>query len=1180
MGFLKLVLVGACTVAIAQVAFGRAERLPHNTADPRDDDLHISAVTQGDAPPTLRIGQSVTKTINGGGRESFKFHANAADYLRVSVNLRGIILRAALVAQDGKPLLEMNSPAGGYGTIYLSHIPATSGDYTLHVWSTEAWANPGSFSVTLEELKPATAADRERVAAEQSFARAIKDDDSRSFASAIENFGRALTFWRSVNDRHWKGLTLYALGQTYSRASNLKKAGEALTEALQIELDESDWRLRAAIINDLGFNKALNQENEAAIRLLNESIGLFKAHNDARGQASSMNNLAITYGRMGEFRKALALAEQAVPLRRAENFQSGVNNLLNTIGNIYDRLGEPYRSVEYFTQALEGWKKLEAEKQLDSPERLANGLNSLALAYERIGEANKSADLYEQALEVPKIGAALRAAILNNRGALYASLGDFDTAIEYLTESETLLKSLERPDPDVTASVLLQLGQIRVARGDVEAGTGFFQRARDTKPNNPKLAYVLTALGDAYSRQGNLDEAAKAFSDALEIQLKIQDLRGQAVTFQKRGEIQGSRGMFAEASKDFDLALARWRSVLDPRGEAATLNEIARLERKQNRPSEGLKRSNEAIALFESLRTSISSYQLRTSYFASRSDYYETNIDLNVLLAANDPSGAHLIAAFESSERARARTLIDTLTDSRMELGSAADLLKRYRETERKLRIKLEAQTTLLSSRHQQSESDAIANEVADLIRQHDELKGRIRAANPAYANLAERQPLTARELQQQLESNTVLLEYALGEKRSYVFAVTNDAIKAVQLDPRDKIELVANRLVQALTPRNREEPNETPQQRKTRQDKADKDYAEAAQQLSKMVIEPVASVKGQKRLVIVADGALQYVPFSALPISEPSTQGTSARLATTAANAPATLIDKYEIVSLPSASVLALQRREFANRKPAPLKLAILADPVFDLQDPRVATALAKPNRNRKGSDTSTSNAPTPSQNKTAKTDNLTLVSALRDIGLNPDGTLRRLVLSRSEAADIARLVPPNESLKALDFKASRVTALSGQLSKYQYVHFATHGVLSLEHPELSGIALSMVDEKGQKQDGYLRLYEIYNLNLPAELVVLSACETGVGKQIRGEGLIALTRGFMYAGAKRVVATLWKVDDSATAALMAEFYRQMFINKKRPAEALKEAQLYVSKQKRWRSPYYWAGFVLQGEWR
>ncbi len=169
---------------------------------------------------------------------------------------------------------------------------------------------------------------------------------------------------------------------------------------------------------------------------------------------------------------------------------------------------------------------------------------------------------------------------------------------------------------------------------------------------------------------------------------------------------------------------------------------------------------------------------------------------------------------------------------------------------------------------------------------------------------------------------------------------------------------------------------------------------------------------------------------------------------------------------------------------------------------------------------------------------------------------------------------------MMAVDFKASRATATSSALSHYRIVHFATHGVVDFEHPDLSGVVLSMVDEKGEPQDGYLRLHDIYNLNLPADMVVLSACQTGVGKQIKGEGLIALTRGFMYAGAFRVVASLWKVDDEATAELMAEFYKQMFTDGLKPAAALHAAQLNLSHQKRWRSPYYWAGFVLQGEWK
>src|SRR5205814_10361889 len=122
-------------------------------------------------------------------------------------------------------------------------------------------------------------------------------------------------------------------------------------------------------------------------------------------------------------------------------------------------------------------------------------------------------------------------------------------------------------------------------------------------------------------------------------------------------------------------------------------------------------------------------------------------------------------------------------------------------------------------------------------------------------------------------------------------------------------------------------------------------------------------------------------------------------------------------------------------------------------------------------------------------------------------------------------------------DFKANRATATNTDLSQYRIVHLATHGLLNSQHPELSGVVLSLVDEQGRPQDGFLRLHEIYNLKLSADLVVLSACQTALGKDVRGEGLVGLTRGFMYAGAARVVACLWKVDDRATAEFMNGFY-------------------------------------------
>jgi len=174
----------------------------------------------------------------------------------------------------------------------------------------------------------------------------------------------------------------------------------------------------------------------------------------------------------------------------------------------------------------------------------------------------------------------------------------------------------------------------------------------------------------------------------------------------------------------------------------------------------------------------------------------------------------------------------------------------------------------------------------------------------------------------------------------------------------------------------------------------------------------------------------------------------------------------------------------------------------------------------------------------------------------------------------------PPGQVLEAVDFDASRTKATSEELREYRIIHFATHGLLNSEHPELSGMVFSLVDARGKPQNGFLRLHEIYNLNLPAELIVLSACQTGLGKDVKGEGLIGLTRGFMYAGAKRVVASLWQVDDSATAELMQRFYAKMFRDGLRPAAALREAQVEMWKQNKWKMPYYWAGFTLQGEWK
>jgi CHAT domain-containing protein len=384
---------------------------------------------------------------------------------------------------------------------------------------------------------------------------------------------------------------------------------------------------------------------------------------------------------------------------------------------------------------------------------------------------------------------------------------------------------------------------------------------------------------------------------------------------------------------------------------------------------------------------------------------------------------------------------------------------------------------------------------------------------------------------------------------------VTAGSVTVSELPARAEIEKVARRLYELLTAQKRQMQTGAPKGVSVVE--AEANYPRVATELSGLVLAPVAErIKG-KRLLIVSDGVLQYIPFAALP--EPRE---SDRLH----DPPVPLIAEHEIINLPSASVLAQLRREVNRRKPH-RAIAVLADPVFDTSDERVRVA-----QRSKGMISGRSNS-SPSLNH--------LNGSVSDSG-SGDGLVRlqRLIFTREEANSIMAAARDQPHLLALDFKANRAMATSEELSKYRIVHFATHGVLDNVRPEMSGLALSMVDEGGEPQNGFLGLEDVYNLDLPADLVVLSGCETGLGKEIQGEGLIGLARGFMYAGATRVIASLWGVDDFATAELFGRFYRNMMKNRMRPAAALRTAQIDMWKNRRWRFPFYWAAFQIHGEWK
>lgn len=769
------------------------------------------------------------------------------------------------------------------------------------------------------------------------------------------------------------------------------------------------------------------------------------------------------------------------------------------------RTRESYRkAIEKYQESLTVWQAL------NDALMKAYTLTEMALIYGDIGEYQKGLDAYAQARPLYNaLGDWRSAASMDTNTAwIYNELGEHQKALDLYLKVEETHRAKDKSYVDVV--LLSSIGATYAKMGQYQTALDIHLRVLPMRRASGSLggqALTLNNIGSCYHSLGDETKALDYYLQALNLMPNLSNPFYTATTLNHIGVVYRGLGQHEKAIDYFNQSLVLRQTIGDQNGEAVTQSDLAQLERDRGNFVEARKRVEAALAAIESLRLKVGSPHLRSTLVASAQRYREFYIAL-LMRMHQQPSDHFDVAAFQASETGRARSLLELLAEANTEIREGVDtsLLQRERTLHDTIADVADRRDRLFKSRHTTEEATAITRELAALADEYEQVETRIRQTSPRYAALTQPLPLTLDEIQQRvLDANTVLLEYSLGEERSFVWAVTPSSINSYELPPRATIEPLARRVYDLLTAR-------------------DPQYAEAAAQLSRVLLAPVAADLNDKRLLIVGDGVLQYVPFGALP----------------SPGGPNPLIVDHEIVTAPSAAVVAVLRQEMTNHRAAEKTLAVFADPVFSINDPRVA----------------------PSQNR----------SGLQD--------LRRLRFTRQEADDITRLVNGDAKLAAVDFAANRTLATSPEIGRYRIVHFATHGLINTEHPELSGVVLSLVDEKGRPQNGFLRLYDLYNLKLSAELVVLSACQTALGRDIKGEGLVGLTRGFMYAGAPRVVASLWQVEDRASAEIMKRFYEAMFVQKLTPSAALRAAQVSMSADKRWHAPYYWAAFTLQGEWR
>jgi CHAT domain-containing protein/uncharacterized protein HemY len=1083
-------------------------------------------VSAGQDVRTLEAGKPIERAIAGGESHTYQISLAAGQFARIRLEQRAIDAALTLTVPDGKQLVEMNLTRAG-DEESLSLEAAVSGDYHLTVRVGGLATLRGTYRLEAVVQAAPTTRDKERIAAESLMIESEKlvPQGGKAAPKIIENMQQALRIWREQNEPSWEAWSLVKIGNAHSDLS----------------------------------------QQEKAIEYLGQGLSLYQTAKNRSGEGETLHRLGTAYMRLTQYEKAIEHYQRALVINREVKSRAGEGRTLVMMGQVQVHRGQYEKAIEYFAPAVG------INREVKDGRQQAIVLFSLGNAYIGLSKFEKAIETFEQALLISQEikNRIFEAAAFANLGAAYTNTYRTEKGTEFVEQALAIYREYKERASEL--NMLINLGTNYMVIGKYEKAIGYLEEAlplaREIK-NRWHEGRALEQLGIVYLHQRKFEKAIEFIEPAIAIFREVKVRFHEASALRALGITYYELKQSEKAIAYQEQSLAISREINDQINVVSSLYHTARAENRRGDLARAQTLTEEGIKIAESLRAELGSTEFRSAFLANENVQGSYRLYTDVLMRRHQaqPTQGFDALAVEAGERQRARSLLDLLSEANTNLREGVDpaLIERERSLAKQLNDKARTQTTT------PEQAAALKLEISQLENDYERAQVAIRKASPRYAALTQPQPLKLREIQAQLDTDTLLLEYALGEERSYLWAITRDSLKSYELPKGEVIDKNARQVHELLSARSATKRGESVPQRQQRLTQAEADLPAAAAALSQTLLAPVAAELGNKRLVIVADGALQYIPFAMLPDPAANTPSAGSRSSVIGKEEP--LIVNHEVVSLPSASALAIQRAELAGRKPAPKMLAVIADPVFDRTDARLKL-LAPETDDKAQAQTIAFNDARSIEHLAEKSDDKSGVTTRRLV-------IPRLPFTRQEATRLLALTPKDSSFGAMDFQASRANVLKGDLSQYRYVHFATHGLLDSERPGLSSLVLSMVDEQGKQQDGFLRANDIYNLKLPAELVVLSACQTGLGKEIKGEGLVGLTRGFMYAGAARVVVSLWSVNDKATAELMTKFYEKMLKQGERPAAALRAAQVEMWKQREWQSPYYWAAFTLQGEWR
>lgn len=859
----------------------------------------------------------------------------------------------------------------------------------------------------------------------------------------------------------------------------------------------------------------------------------------------------------GQFKEAEQLAQQALELSQKMDDKKLILVAMLYLGSAIYYEGRRQEALEIMLNAAA------LARQTGNRKGLSRALNNIAGALGDLGRYEESISYLNQCLDVAReLGdEPMQYTALLNVGQLYIRLGDPDKAEVPLLESLRIGRSLKHSDlvsnpSKVTSEMSLRaLGDMEIGREHYQAALKYLDQVHQSRPDSAQEQIeVLDGMALVQLKLGEPQKAVEIIQEALPIAEKAKSASYPSLVA-SLGEAQESLGQFNEALASENRALQGLRKTGgNPDLEWEMERCIGHIDRALGKNEEALMHYQNSIHTIELLRaTALNTETGRASFSArSRTDYAETADLLYDLHRESE--------AFEMAERGRTRAFLDILVQSRSGLPDELAPEQRQQEDSKLARI-TQVQKQLWKPDLAPSEEKKIKEDLTAAENDLETFHVEVRRKNPRYASVHYLEPINVSQIQKNLlGSRTVLLEFLLGEKRSLAWVVSKQKLSVGVLPPRKEIEEEVEAYRKTLVEKTSALTLQT----------AIGEIERRGKHLYGSLLQPVENaIPPDGTLIIVPDGNLGYLPFESLIVGSHRTRTGEAQ--------PLYLLERFSIVYGPSASALAAVQDVNAETQAQPKTLLAFGDPVTQVDSALARNSPANANAATRSSDT----PPDANSEKTVSSTNAAAPAPSSDTVSDEYAergfSLTRLPFTRDEVLGISKLYPASQSQIYLGEDAREETVKSEKLGAYRYIHFASHGFIEESHPERSGILFSRAPNSSE--DGVLQMGEIMRLKMNADLVTLSACSTGLGKLVSGEGILGLTRAFFYSGARNVTVSLWNVNDSATAALMKAFYQNM--NRGLPkGAALRQAKLTLlhGKNITWSQPYFWAPFILVGE--